>query len=234
MVNIAAQLELMILDTQVAYTQGQAVKESTKRNLLTQLQSYQRFCSKFLLTPFPADNRQLCRYGQFLARTFESAEGVGNYQSGIRTCHALLGLPIPDPKEKLMQMFTQGLKRLLLHEIKQAAPITPEILLRMSRVVDYTDEIEMVSWVATLIGFTMFLRKSNLVPQTMTTFNAEMQFRRCDINLTSPFSAMMAEITWAKNLQFKQKVLRLPVLPANNKVICPVMWTHYMINHIPA
>ena len=85
-----------------------------------------------------------------------------------------------------------------------------------------------------MVRFTMFLRKSNLVPDTMITFNPNMQFRRRDFNLTGPMSVMMAEITWAKNLQFKQKILRIPVLPTHNKAICPFMWVHYMFQQILA
>ena len=232
--SFSAKWELMILDAEVAHTKGQSVKDSTKRNLLTQLTAYEKFCHKFQLQPFPADNRQICRFGQHLARTFKSPDSVGNYLSAIRTFSALLGLVIPDPKEKQMQMFIQGLKRLLDHEVKQAAPITPEILIRMSRVVNYTCHTDMVAWVATLIGFTMFLRKSNLVPDAMDAFDPKMQFRRQDFNITGPFSAMMAEISWAKNIQFRQKILRLPILPVANKAICPVLWVHYMIHKTPA
>ena len=45
---------------------------------------------------------------------------------------------------------------------------------------------------------------------------------------------MMIEIRWSKTIQFKQKILRLPVLPTRNKAICPVFWMHYVINMIPA
>ena len=231
---ISAWVELLMLDAQVAHTKGESLKQSTKRNLLTQLTSYQRFCNKYQLTYFPADNKQICRYGQYLAKTFQSPEAVGNYMSAVRTFMALMGMKIPSPAEKEVQMFVQGLKRTMEHEVTQAAPITPEILLRMSRVVDYTNHVDMVAWVATLIGFTMFLRKSNLVPDNMTSFNGSMQFRRKDFNSTGPMSVMMAEITWAKNLQFKQKILRIPVLPVDNKAICPVIWTHYMMQQLPA
>ena len=224
----------MFLDMEVAHTKGQAVKNSTKKNLMCQLRAYQKFCDKYLLRYFPCDNQQICRFGQHLSKTMVSPESIGNYQSAVRTFHALLGLPIPDADEKQMKMFAQGIRRLMDHEVKQAEPITPEILLKISNVVKYTDHVEMVAWVATLIGFTMFLRKSNLVPDSMETFNPAMQFRRADFNLTGPFSAIMAEITWAKNIQFKQKVLRLPVLPVNNKAICPVIWIYYMFEKIPA
>ena len=41
--------------------------------------------------------------------------------------------------------------------------------------------------------------------------------------------AMMCEVRWTKTLQFRQKVLQFPVLPARNKAICPVFWVHKMI-----
>ena len=92
----------------------------------------------------------------------------------------------------------------------------------------------MVAWTGLLLGFYMFLRKSNLVPDTMDTFNGEEQFCRSDINLLGLDKAMMFEIRWSKTIQHKQKILRLPVLPAKNKAICPVFCTHYMVVQIPA
>ena len=86
---------------------------------------------------------------------------------------------------------------------------------------------------ATLVGFTLFLRRSNLVPEAMDKFDEEKQFCRRDFNVTGPTTVMMAEVRWSKTIQFKQKVLRLPILPAGNKSICPVLWMHYMFEQIP-
>ena len=230
---IAAEVSLTILDIDVAATKGQSVKESTKRNLLTQLNAYQKFCDRYLLKYFPCDNRQLCRFGQHLKATFELPEAVGNYLSGVRTMLALLGFEIPDVKDKQMQMFTTGLKQTMQHATKQAAPVTPQILLSMSKVVNYRDKIEMIAWTDTLLGFYMFLRKSNLVPEAMDKFDSLHQFRRMDVHLMGLDLAMMCEVRWTKTLQFKQKILRFPVLPAKNKAICPVFWTHKMIQDNP-
>ena len=152
----------------------------------------------------------------------------------VRTCQALLRFEVPSSQEKQMQLFTQGLKRIMLHEVRQAAPITPQLLTKMSNVVDYTDHIEMVAWVATLVGFTMFLHKSNLVPDTMDTFDLEHQFKRADIHVTNSLAPTMVDLRPTKTAQFKQKILKLPVLPVDNKKICPVLWMHYMMNTIPA
>ena len=233
-VLISVRVALAILDIEVSHTKAQSIKDSTKRNLLSILNTYQKFSDRYELIYFPCDNQQLCRFGQHLKKTFKSPDAVANYISGVRTCMALLGLRLPDPQDKQMQMFLQGLKRVMPHAIKQAAPITPEILLKMSKVVDYRDIIETVAWTAVLVGFYMFLRKSNLVPDTMMTFNPNQQFCRADVNLTSVQDPLMVEVRWSKVIQFRQRVLRLPVLPAHNKAVCPVYWMHHMVARVQA
>ena len=227
-------MELTRLDLEVAATKGMSIKKSTKKNIITHLGAYQRFCDQFMLQYFPCDNKQLCRFGQYLSRSFKSPDSVGNYISGIRTCHALLGLKIPSVQDKQMQMFSTGLRRTMEHEVKQAYPITPDLLVKLSKVVNYKDQVEIVSWGATLIGFYMFLRKSNLVPDTREEFDPKYQFTRADVNITALDKPIMFEIRWSKTIQYRQKILRLPVLPANNKSICPVYWTHQILINIPA
>ena len=227
-------MALLQLDIEVAATKSQAVKASTKKNLLCQLSAYEKFCDTYLLEYFPCDNKQLCRFGQHLSRIFQSPEAVGNYQSGIRTCLALLGLQVPDVNDRQIKMFTAGLKRVMPHAVKQAEPVTPQILSRLSRVINYRDPVEIVAWTGLLLGFYMFLRKSNLVPDTIEQFDKEQQFCRKDVHLLGIDKAMMVEIRWLKTIQHKQKILRLPVLPAKNKAICPVFWMHFLVSLIPA
>ena len=144
-----------------------------------------------------------------------------------------MGLDIPEANDRQMKMFAVGIKRAMPHAVKQAEPVTPELLTRLCKVVNFKDQVEMVAWTGLLLGFYMFLRKSNLVPDTMDTFDPQFQFCRSDLNLLGMDKAMMVEIRWSKTIQHKQKILRLPVLPAKNKAICPVFWTHYMISRIP-
>ena len=117
--SLSASLALVRLDMEVAATKGEALKDSTKRNILCYLTAYEKFCRQYLLEYFPCDTHQLCRFGQHLSRTFESPDAVGNYISGVRTCLALLGLEVPNPQDKQMQMFTRGLRRVMVHEVKQ-------------------------------------------------------------------------------------------------------------------
>ena len=120
---IAAQFQLMKLDLGVANTKGHSLKESTKKNLLSQLSAYEKFCDRYMLQYFPCDNTQLCRFGQHLSASHSSPDSVSNYNSGLRTCIALLGFQVPDINDKQMKMFSTGLKRVMPHAIKQAEPI---------------------------------------------------------------------------------------------------------------
>ena len=62
------------------------------------------------------------------------------------------------------------------HALKQAEPVTPELLVKISKVVNFKDQVEMVVWTGLLLGFYKFLRKSYLVPDTMDNFDKEHQF----------------------------------------------------------
>ena len=73
----SAILALAQLDMEVSMTKGHSVKESTKKNLLSQLGSYEKFCNQYMLNYFPCDNLQLCRFRQYLSRTFKSPDAVG-------------------------------------------------------------------------------------------------------------------------------------------------------------
>ena len=105
----SAAVALAQLDFKVAATKGQSVKDSTKRNLITHLNCYEKFCNRYLLPYFPCDNRQLCRFGQHLRESLDSPDSVSNYLSGIRTIMAMSGMDIPDVKDRQMQMFLTGL-----------------------------------------------------------------------------------------------------------------------------
>ena len=90
-----------------------------------------------------------------------------------------------------------------------------------------------IAWTATLLGFYMFLRKSNLVPEAIDKFDPICQSARSDVNLLGLDKAMMFEVRWTKTIQFKQRILRVPVLPADNKAICPVFWVQKMLQDNP-
>ena len=217
-----------MFSTKKGYQPGSA------KNLRTYINRYLDFCIKYKLPPVPAQGLQLRRFAQYLADspTISAIETIHNYMWGLKTFHKLLDLPPPDTREFLTTLAFRGLKLTLARPVRQAEPITQQILHRMFVHVDVNNEEQLVAWVALLFAFHMLLRKSNLVPDTQRLFDPEKQLSRQ--NLCLALNAVLVDIVWSKTLQFKEKILPLPLIPLNDKRICPVYWTWRMISNVKA
>ena len=106
--------------------------------------------------------------------------------------------------------------------MRQAEPVNPEILMNMFKFVDTQDEEQIMAWTTLLYGFHLLLRKSNLVPDTQKEFHPEKQIARQDICLAK--HTVLVNIQWSKTLQYKEKLLHVPLIQLKNKLICPVHW----------
>ena len=72
--------------------------EPLHKNMTTYANSYNKFCTEHDFTPFPASCKQIHRYMAYLTSTHESAEGIANYVSSIKSLHALTEYQIPDSR----------------------------------------------------------------------------------------------------------------------------------------
>ena len=197
-------------------------------------QKLRKFCLDYKLPPIPAQGMQLRRFAQYLADTptTNAIETINNYLWGVKTFHRLLDLPPPDTHEFLTTLTLRGLRLTLARLIRQAEPIDPTILERLLLQVDIKVEEQLTAWTALVLAFNMLLRKSNLVPQTQKEFNPEKQLARYNVCLAQ--DAALIDIVWCKTLQFREKVLQLPLVRLQNRVLCPVFWLWKMIKKIPA
>lgn len=221
-----------LLDGQCYETMRHSYRPSTLKNIKSQALIYQRFCRFYGLEMFPASAWQLIRYARYIANTVISYETVANYVSGVRKLHQLGGYEVPGPDEPNMQHFMRAIKRELAHPIKQAEPMTPDILKDIYNVLNLNKPYEIVCYTAILVGFYLFLRKSNLVPDGKNNFNPAEQLTRGDARKGKNMVLMV--IRWSKTLQFQEKQLLLPLIPAKDVTICPVYWINYMCALIQA
>ena len=91
----------------------------------------------------------------------------------------------------------------------------------------------MVSFTAILIGFFLMLRKSNLVPDSMTGdngFDQAKQLQRKYVRLGR--KTCIFDIKWSKTNQNRCK-LQLPLLPLVKEDICPISWLKQMVKLVP-
>lgn len=141
-----------------------AYAEGTTRNMKVQWESYLMFCIYFGLQYLPSSTETLCLYAQFLSRTFKSTHSIKNYISGVKTMHYLLGHSTEKINDFLINLSVRGIARLNPYCVKQACPITPDILMQIAMVMDLSNKSDMVYWCLFLFAFFLFARKSNLVP----------------------------------------------------------------------
>ena len=76
------------------------------------------------------------------------------------------------------------------------------------------------------------VRKSNLVPNSGCTFNPAQQFMRSNFIKTG--YGYLAKIYWAKNIQYHDSCLDVPILRNPDLRICPVFWLDILFLGVPA
>ena len=117
------------LEKELYNTQSAAYSKGTLGNLLCQWRSFMRFSTKYKIEEWPVSEHILCLYAQYLAYTFHSAKSVQNYINGIHTLHVLARVQPPDLKDIEYRLTMAGLTRRIARPVKQALPLTPEIML---------------------------------------------------------------------------------------------------------
>ena len=178
------------------------------------------FCLVYKLDLFPASSLQICRYLQFLSYQHASVDSSLNYVSGVRTLHLLLGFDLPNPHDYLFQLMAKGICRDKGHIVKQVAAISPEMLASISNLVNVKDTKQLACWISILLGFCTLFRKSNLVPVSGVKFNPHHQLTRG--HFTRMQDCYVASVYWAKNIQYHDRALDIPLLTNVDFRICPV------------
>ena len=202
----------------------------TQKNKKCHENRYLEFCQVRNLPPFPITEWRLVCYAMFLSFSLQTVDSIKSYCGMVCELNELYGFP-PVVKGKRFKKALDGIKRMLAHEVKQASPITVEMLQDIVNIVNVNSLRELSVWVATLFGFFLFLRKSNLVP-TDWKHDVTKQLSRKDLKLDEDL--LIVTIKWSKTIQFAQRKLQLPLVADFDSDLCPVRWLIHVIDKIPA
>lgn len=210
---------VLLLSRQVDHAIANAYAPNTLKSRRSQCKRYLAFCTTCGLAPFPISSNQLCLYIAFLGQSLKYSS-LCNYVDGLQWFCDYMGyssLPRYTPKVK---MTLRGFKRLLGTAVKQKLPITPSILLSIRQHLQPDDIEHSALWAAFLVGFFTFFRKSNLVPPSVRKFNADLHLTRRDFTFTD--WGMVITVRWSKTIQFRNKILLIPVAAISGHPLCPV------------
>ena len=130
---------------------------------------------------------------------------IKNYINGIRVLHLFLDLEFKCVSEFQYKLLIKGIARLNPHCPKRAHPITPDLLLRIHHVLEFSKPAHVAAWAAFLLAFFLMARKSNMVPPSLLTFDPHKHLTRGDIFLGD--AGLLVYIKWSKTIQTGERKL---------------------------
>ena len=199
-------------------SQKAAFAPGTMENLLCQWVKFILFCIHFGLVALPASTEVLTSYAQHLSCHFKAYGSVVNYLAGVKTLHKLLHFSTIGFLGFELRLTMKGLKRLNKYTTRQAIAMTPLILKEMTSKLNMQCPVDSTFWAASLVVFFLLLRKSNLVPTSLTSFDPFKQLSRQDFEWRH--DRVLVTLRRTKTNQFGQHdMFSLPRIPGS--ILCP-------------
>lgn len=204
-------------------TFSKALAPGTYANRQKQAHSYITFAVLYNVSYMCPTPVHICMYAQYLANKFDSVSSVKNYMSGARTwvlehggnTSAFLGYE--------NSMMLKAINKDSNHVVNRAFPLA---LSHVHRIVSYLDKARNAPLCVKpciLIGFSCYLRSSNLVCPTLSTLTGPHTLR--SKNVIDTGSALKIVITSTKTKMLPYTIM-IPF--CDDPILCPVRaWRTY-------
>lgn len=131
-----------------------------------------------------------------------------------------------------LQLVFRGIKRVKGDAVVSKLPLTPEYLLWILSSLNLSSPRDANVWAAVIIGFFALLRRSNIAPDTLHSFDPSKNTRRCDIVLKP--DRVDVTIRWSKTIQFRERKLVIPIPRIKGSPLCPVAAVHRAFSLTPS
>ena len=207
------------LQDDTLHFQRSAYAPGSLANLRSHLRAYFLFCIAAGHPHLEFSVDHICKFLVFLSRSL-SFVTIRNYLSSLRIFFELHGINVDLPKDFYIALTLRGIKR--LHGCQSVAklPITPDILIRIYKSIDFSSITERIFWTAALFAFFTFFRKSNLFPSSAKSFDPLRNLTRQDVGIFPSFA--LVNVHWSKTLQFRERKLSVPIPRIPGSPLCPV------------
>lgn len=175
----------------------------------------------------------VCWMAAFFARS-AGYKSVCNYLKGYRYFLRVNGwdLSVWD-KWVLLPRVLRGIRREKGDASTPKQPITPDILLAVVRILPAGQKF-MAVWVAMLVGFFAFLRKSHLCVESVSlTWSAALLLRKHVVLVPSKY-CILVTVTCSKSVQFKQRVHTIVIQGLPGHLLDPYFWLAKYFAMVPA
>ena len=138
-----------------------------------------------------------------------------NYLSGLNFFLRQHGAGEINYNDYIVKSTLKGIRRQKGDIVRQASPLLPSMLLCIFALL--TLNPGHVAWrAAMLCSFRALLRKSQVTLSDSSPLREDCSFHN---------RGMLIRVCWSKIIQFKERVLEVPVARCINKELCAVYWT---------
>ena len=219
------------LDKAVSLFRSRTFAESTTRTYRSQQLVYLQFCASLGIMPVPISQANLGRYIAFLASRL-CFSSVRQYLNVVRLMHLEAGESNPLVNSWYLSSILKGLRRHKGDSTSQKLPITPDILLALLTILDFKKPFDLTFWAACLVGFFTFFRKSNLLIPAPDKFDPDKHLCTSDVIFQN--TGAVLTVRWSKTIQFKQRVLLIPLPRIPGSPFCPSTAILLVLSRLPA
>ena len=177
------------------------------------------FCVFARINIFTLSVLNLLSFLEFLAFNEFTSSAMANHMSAVKTKCAMWDLHISPFQDPRIKYFTKSITLTSTLKVSLKAVIDIPLLTKIVHQCDQT-YMGQVFKAAYLLSFFSFLRISNLVPHSLSTFDPIKHLSRTNVFFAPPGAHIL--ITWSKAIQSKNaaRVLKIPHL--GSSPICPV------------
>ena len=207
-----------------------AYAPGTIANFKSQWRCFIRFCVKYRLQIFPPDQLTLVKFYTTLVESLSAYSSLQNYESAINLFFKLYGYHM-DNSSILTKVLNLAARKSMTTVPAAKVPLEISHVVRFAQVCDMSNPFE-ITWLAALqVSYMALLRKSNICPPTVPSFDPSKHLVRSDITLEE--SGISVNLRWSKTNQTLDKVLSIPVAHSHNAQFDPPAFYKKFISWFP-
>ena len=208
-----------------------ALAVNTQKSYATYRRSYLRFCQLAGYRPVPVTSDQVCQYIAYLSDRL-SFSSIKKYLGIIRVLHLEVGMVDPAVFEMYdVKLILLAVKKVLGDKVVRMKPVDPLLLSLMYDKLDFHNCDDCVVWAIILLGFFGLLRISNILGVSGELFSASKFLTRDDITWVP--EGIVISLKWAKNNQFKSRIVEVAIPRLDDHCLCPVTALARAFHHTP-
>ena len=185
-----------------------AYAPGTIRNIRSAMRVFLQFMINHKLQIFPPSTINIATFYAHLVNRVSAMGTLSNYQSAVSNLYKLYGYQV-DTGDIIFRLLNMAAKKSLTTIPAAKPPLELEHIINMSQIIDWTNPTHVAFLNAVSVGFMATLRRSNICPPSVKSFDPTKHLCRQDIVFTP--EGMVVVLKWSKTNQDGAVLHKIPI-----------------------